>query len=1235
MSLSLAIVLIATMVPWPAYDQANADALYFQFNEYSTDQAAPTPVNAPSVNLSGSFTGVAGSSLTYKIEQIVSNGVTQSTNGSTTPLITGNNFLFMNIELYEGLNRLTVMGVNNAGNIVQGSAYVIFNNVPVITEIRLSNGTVLADGVPQIVGTASPGIIIRANNAAQVTVNGALAFPGGSGTFIVSDLTLQPGMNNLAIVASNSTKTYAQERQVVYQNGQPTAYNITAVAGTTTVKLEGTGGNSTFAPLSGSTTISGKILFDKPTATDTIPAITVTLKNGSTTIGTATNTPTVGQVTAKGDWMEMPFSITGNNLLSSDGNYTLEITTAASYGGDMANFTRAFTIRSATSPYITGLKRLYNVSVPATNRVTYTSSATFASNQSLFELPLFVQIDSANLTLTSSNTKLEAFVNGTEVGSPAFTATPLLSSDGTMRVYRIDNMPAGEVQLKFSVLSGSPAVESDSKTVTVQYIPVPSISVTNMYDGFQFSSAAQFTRIEGKLTNFNLTTGSTDLSSLKVTMNGVTQVVPAGAINSSGVFVLDKAATPTATLPANMTLVPGPNEIMLSGTANGVPVSTKITVYLFATDQPAVKSVRPVPYVLNPYSDDPVTPQRKLVDTDLKFRETGTRAYTTTETKVDILFNVENIDNLIIQKDGEDLALASSASTGNWPLTIGGTNVDVLYNETPASDLGNRKYQVRIFGIELPKSGPMTITIKALNQTVTVTESITITRELAPFEILSPKLPNERVVNQNFLNVSIKAEGADRIEIGKEEMVKGLNDIFRLEVELKRIGNNTIKFTVYRGTEELDGEFTVNYAGDNSIGAQYKALVTSTGKVSAFKGELQLSFPKNTFLRPVNLNPGQVVDTIDLFDSQKILFGIADKRDGRTVKAYNRVNELDGVTPQDGTIRNVLPVDAAIALIQPKSHFGFASNLYWVDAGYSTGNLQSGYTFVAGEHPYKNGNEFYGRASNRWLEPSQRGTITIKYDSALRNVAANSLSVWRYHNNTWTNLGGKVDTGKQTVTAEFDGFGYYAVQTIRYSYNDIVGHEYARNSLELMYARGIMQEKNSNEFGVYDNITRGEFAQLMVKMLDIPLDYDPNSLTFDDVIAISIPGALWDYRYIETAARKGIIRGKGPRLFLPNEPLTREEAAVIIARATNLLKGKEDADRDRTALQKQFTDGNLVDYYAVSAVLAVNKAGYITGLPNTATGSAKPTFRFDPFSNMKRADAAIIAERVMKKAKML
>ncbi|MFC4777836.1 S-layer homology domain-containing protein [Paenibacillus sp. GCM10023252] len=1207
LSLLVALALLVTIAPIAPVKAAGS---YFTFTDFSPEVNNPTIVNNNTVNLGGSFSDVSPNSITFRIERLVNGAVVESSNGSNNPLINGNTFLFAGVQLYEGLNKITVLGTSVNGNIVEGACYVSFGNVPVITEVKLASGVPLVDGKSEIVTTANPSILVKANNATEVVINGRVMFNGGAGTFVMSDLNLRPGLNRLEIVSRNGNKSYTLIRQLTYFGSTPTAINVSTVATPTTI-LDG---KPTVAPFDAA--ISGKVVFAIPTTTvPTAPDFTLELFRDGVSVQSAIPA-TSGALVVNSGWHEFSFVTDINVDALKNGNYTLWIR-SDSYGTS-ANFPLEFTVRNASGAYIRDIRQVYGV-ITSGSDVSYTSSTTFSNNNTVSQLPLYLAIDAANFTTGTSS--ITAKVNGVAAPAGSFEAT--LLKNGTQHVYRIDAMPQGEVELSFSVTQGS---NTDTVTRVIRYSPISAIQITNTYDGDIFYDGTPFKKVAGKLINFNLNSQA-DKDSLTIMLNGVTTKLD--TFNSDGSFDED--------LPGD--LVYGPNELIISGNANGVAVSTRITIYQFSSRQPIIAQVKPVPYKVHPKYDG--NNERYFTDIDQKFKYVSLNNYTTTEEYVDILFNVRNALNLVVKVDGQDYATASVAvgAPNDGKMSIPGADDFKLYLEN--EDVVEKSYELRLFNLAMPTSGAKSITISAQIGSENVSQTITITREFVPYELLSPKLPQQKVINQNFLPVSIKAQGADRVVIGKAEMVLERPDdyIFRYELKNLKAGVNKVKFTVYRGEESLNGEFSVNYAADNSIGAQYKASVTA-GKVSAFKGELALTFPKNTFLRPANEFPGQDVDTIDLFDSQQILFGIADRTDGRTVKVYNAVGEYDNQQPKpqalDGTFKNIGYSEFGASVLRPTTHFGFASNLFWIDPGAVQGTMQTGYNFVEGQQPYAPGNEFHSRALSKWLEPSNQGKITIKYDPAIRDVNAKLLSVWRYYAGQWSNVGGIVNTGQKTVTAPLDGFGYYVVSTLRYSYNDIVGHEYARNSIELMYARGVMNPKGNNEFGVYDNITRGEFAQLLVKAFQIPLEYDPNNMTFDDVIPLIGLSPFWDYRYIETAVRKGIVRGKGPRVFLPNEPLTREEGAVMIARAANLVKnGAENQTKDRATLQKLFTDANIIDVYALASVIAVNKAKYIEGLPNTTTGTAKKSFRFDPKSNLKRADAAIIAERVMRKLKLI
>lgn len=1248
--MTLALV-VAVLPQSPAATQAASP--YFQFNDYSTVITSPTEVNSNIIDIAGTFANISSSTITYKIEKLVqkttSTGydVAESSIGSTRPVISGNNaFMFSAVSIYDGLNRITVTGTNTSGNTVSGEAYVNFTNVPVISEVKLINGTTLPEGTSIVTTNPTETITLKAPNATEVTINGTTMFGGSGSSFVLSGIALVPGLNTLTIVARNATKTYQLTRYLVYYNGALTAYNVEL--GTNQID-----GNPTITTSVSGAIVTGTVVLPySGTTAPASPSFTVELWKKSDLDafvgGDNTKTPVGGSAAVTGTLSQnytgfgiYTFTTSNSFGLASNGDYIIRITNPSV----LAAATMPFSYLSNNSPYITAIKQAYNVT-EAAGTISYSSSANFANGSTLTQLPIWVVLETANFTAggTGYTSSLQVKQNGTDVTSSAVIRSSK-TTDGKP-AFLISNLPAGNLALTFTVDKDSSAPYSVTNNIT--YYPAPAIQVNNIYSGEVFNDPTTFknTPIVGKLLNFNLTNAA-EVATLKVSMNGVTapldQTGGSGSVTpnitaSTGDFTFDVTKT-------GLELVAGANTLVFSGTANGIPVSTTLTIYLFSKDQPAVTSIQPVPYVLPPMSDSPTAPVRKFSDSDVKFAITGTNEYTTTEKSLDLLFRAMDFDSLEVQVNGIKVATGSINSSNILNTT------DSLYIENPSTKMATQAYslssgetyfQLRLANSTLPQSGATNYTIILRKGTSTVSQTVTIIRDLSPYIILSPKLPDEAVINANFLNISIKAEGASQVLIGKTAMSKGEGDIFRYEMEGLKAGKNTIKFTVVQGTTKLNGSFTVTYAADDSVGAQYKSPIGTSGKISIFKGDLALTFPKSTYLRQANGTPGQDVKTTDLFDGQNLYFGIADRTDGRTVKKYNQVGETDSTGNYlDGTLKDVPSDSFAKDRLIPMNNFSYSSNLYWIDAGYfdaTSSSTTGNYTMVGAMLPYQSGNNmFYARAyyPEKWLEPSQRGTITIKYDSSIADVYARNLSIWRYTSTGWTNVGGVVNTKSKTVSAPFDGFGYYAVMGLRYSFSDIIGHAYARTALESMFSHGIMNNKDQNSFGVYENITRGEFAEMVVKIMGVPLSYNVNNMTFDDVQPYDYPDQpYWNYRYVETAVKMGYIRGKSPRLFFPNDPLTRGEAAVIIARALNLVKSNADTDKDLVSLQKVFTDASTVDYYAISSILAINKAGYISGIPNTGTGK-KPTYRFESNSFLSRADAAVIAQRIMVKLKKL
>ncbi|WP_052410382.1 S-layer homology domain-containing protein [Paenibacillus durus] len=1174
-----------------------ATGQYFTFTKFSTSKDFPTNVNTSTVDVEGTFNGVSPDSIYYKVDSIVNGTEVPGASGADVkPNITNEKFFtFPNVKLSQGLNRITVYGVTSDGSLASGEAYVNFSNVPAIYNIALPDGKQLGEGTPTLVNTPGLTLTLEAPNASEVMINSSKMYNGGSTTFVIADYPLSVGYNKLTFVATTDggTRTYSVSREVIYAPvGSGTPHNTKI--GTTAVD---TGNVVTEA----SGNLSGSITFKVPdtSGVPNLSALTFTVRNTTNSSDVFSGTATVSS-TPSSSGSFITFNYTSDAAvptLSANGAYTIVFN--GSYDGKSITPVK-FDFRNSATAYITDVQQIYSPSVTGTapdTIVSYMSSGAFSDNSSLFQLPLWLLVKTSKADSDTRNKlSITTYQNGSPVTSSAFSPISHRTTD-EYRVYQINSLPTGEQTLHIDLKDGSGNIV-DSKIFTVNYISAPYIELTNLYNNQVFKNAEDFTAVTGKLVNFP----TDDLDSAKITINGSTSALPMNVSDNQFSFST-----------SGNQLVSGPNKITITGMANGVPVSTSVTVYLFPDNLPSLAGLIPLP--LN-----------QTTDPDQLFIKTANLQYTTNQTSADIQFVASNAEQIVIMVDGTQKVVASRSGS-TWTYAPSTVNLSV-----PAGENGT--FTLR--GQSLPTTGLRTITVTARLQTSTVSQTLQITREVPPYTILSPKLPNESVIKQNFLDVSIQAEGADSIVIGKTALVKGEHDIFRTELRGLKKGLNTIKFTVTTGNQKTNGSISVTYSDEVLQGAQLKTTLNTSGKLSAFQNAVTLNFPKGTLLRDATPAPGTTnTRQINLFNQQYILLGIADKQDGRTVKQYNPVGETDSSgNVLDGKLKEVSANSLATTYLTPKLHYGFASNLYWIDPGYFVNNTSiNDYDTVVSSHPYKTGNEFYLGHMGKWLEPTQQGTITLKYDSNLANAATSNISVWKNVDGTWYNMGGKINTSSKTITAPFDGFGYYAVLSLRYSYDDIVSHPYARTELETMMAKGIMNAKDSSEFGVYENITRGEFATMLVKIMGIQLDYEPDKLTFSDVIKYS--DYHWDYRYIETAVRKGIIKGTAPRLFSPNATLSREDAAVMIARVMNLKLGT--IDKDRAALQKLFTDtGSIESSYSIPSILAVNKAGVISGISNKlVTGQKKVTYRFDPQAYFTRADAAVMAQRMMVKMKKL
>ncbi|HIT85146.1 MAG TPA: S-layer homology domain-containing protein [Candidatus Ornithomonoglobus intestinigallinarum] len=173
------------------------------------------------------------------------------------------------------------------------------------------------------------------------------------------------------------------------------------------------------------------------------------------------------------------------------------------------------------------------------------------------------------------------------------------------------------------------------------------------------------------------------------------------------------------------------------------------------------------------------------------------------------------------------------------------------------------------------------------------------------------------------------------------------------------------------------------------------------------------------------------------------------------------------------------------------------------------------------------------------------------------------------------------------------------------AFDDIEGVEsWAGDAIRALYSEGVIAGKGDKKFAPYDNVTRGEFAKMIVgafNLSEMPDEYRG----FTDV-----PSGHWCFSYVEVAANAGVVNGYEDGSFGIDDYITRQDMAVMVVRAAEAA-GIEIADAGSSA---DFGDSASIADYASAAVESLVKAGIINGIDGN----------FEPASNANRAQAAKI-----------
>lgn len=1238
-------------------------------NEKFLSRALAYQTTSGTITITGAYAFVSKDTMRVKVEQLNSVPVTtgstkmkweaDATRSNTTAVTastSGNSkFSANNLTLFPGFNRITFYG--NQGAVERSDTfYVLYDQVPYIQDFKIftdpSSGSntsySLNEGSQTVVNTQMVSVQGKVQNSTKVTVsiNGGEELDSSllqNGTFFTPQLQLKAGLNNLKFTIANGSDSVITERSVYYYDkNQPfSTLNIILDNSENKSVLDTT---PTFSTDATAAQLEVQLILPHSASDRAFKEVGTITANGTPMAFTdVTETIIPGADGSTAEYRLVSFKTDNTYNLQTTAtvpakvakSQTVEVSVV--YGNFSAGYKGKFTY----APDVKAITDMYYL--PDFDGGAITSKVPL-NNAQIEKDSFYILVESSQDIgtevpigeyLPTGTTKVDI----SNISDPDKVPTGLTTKQA---VYLVKNLANGTQQIRFYYGTPEPSYE-----VTISYASKSYIYVANLYDGqtYSFNSrVSQELKIDGEFIGFSTLDSGQFVAQLLV--NGLNKTV-AGFPGTDGKFSFKLG------IAKDGPLVYGENTITITGTDQDGAGKTKVVekkLRIYISDS-------------NVSNIDKFMPTLVPTDARQEFSNADVSQYTTEE--MNKIFNVtpdfvirdgkyvtsEERYDLVFKGGGAQIANLYSGSKLIFTYNpIPGTDTRNINQQTSDGHIfdfaGNQdEFMIRIRNYVFDAPGSHVYTLELINGTgARTTQRLEIVREPSSYRILSPvaTVGEQIVVNKNYIHFDIEAEGATQVLINKEAATKraDMNDRFVYDyVGLKQDKNNAIKIEIVRDGSSINDTINVFYTGTVTTDTQYMAPKVAN-KYSVFNKKLELSFPKGTVLQSAAKSSSGVVK---FYPDNKILFGIVDPKDG----VLERKNDYGFVIGQADprSTGGLTPITVPTILTElfnsnlKTSNFTPISDTYWISGG--IGELgdkgTSGYKpGTNGVTPYSLEGSFTQFPTERILVPSNRGSLTLSYDPTIVDEVGSTISVFRYTDNTnkgeWVAVGGVVDTKKHTVTVSFDEFGYYKVMKLSKSYQDITNHPWARNLLNALYSKGIMNNLRFNAFGADDQTTRGEFATLLVKGLDIPLNYT-STQTFSDV-SPTTKSDTWDYASIETAARTGIVQGLSDGYFGVEDSITREQAAVMIARAMSSKLAANDS-KLAAALSKSFLDSGAIEYYARPAVQAVTKAKIMEGSPVTIPGSTKAQYQFNPKGNLTRAEAAKIAVELLKKSTKL
>ena len=226
----------------------------------------------------------------------------------------------------------------------------------------------------------------------------------------------------------------------------------------------------------------------------------------------------------------------------------------------------------------------------------------------------------------------------------------------------------------------------------------------------------------------------------------------------------------------------------------------------------------------------------------------------------------------------------------------------------------------------------------------------------------------------------------------------------------------------------------------------------------------------------------------------------------------------------------------------------------------------------------------------------------VKVTIPVSDLDANTV-VLAFVNGEYRAVPHQIIDGSLVVYAKTSG--QYIISTAKPTFNDLDGVD-NRDEIEYLAARQVIKGIDAETFNPSGDITRGQFAAMIARALGLLAEGESR---FSDT------AGKWYEQEIQALFEAGVINGTSATTFDPDAPVSRQQAAAMMARVLAYVNyaanGASGAD---------YSDAESIRPEFIEAIQLLQALDIMTG---------KPDGSFDPDGKLTRAQMAKILKRTL------